>query len=130
MLTNPHAMLFEAAFADTAHAAGLFRSTLPEPLRHAIDYDALAREDGSFIDPELADRMSDLLFSARLHGAPVLLYLVLDHQGSDEAALTMQIRDCVMRIGRHYASRSLPVPPVVPLVIRTGGGSPPESRLD
>ena len=118
-MTNPHDMLFKAAFADPAHAAGLFRSILPEPLRHAIDYDALAREDGSFVDPELADGLSDLLFSARLHGAPVLLYLVLDHQGTDPAALPMQIRDCVARIGEHYAERSLPVPPVVPLVIKT-----------
>lgn len=118
MTIKPHDAIFKAAFEDPAHAADLFRCTLPEPLRNAIDYGSFTREAGSFIDPELADRHSDLLFSARLQGVPVLLYLLLEHQSTNDGAMPLRMLDYVARIGKRYLKENgLPLPVIVPLVV-------------
>ncbi|MFO7561363.1 MAG: Rpn family recombination-promoting nuclease/putative transposase [Enhygromyxa sp.] len=118
MTSKPHDALFKAAFEHPAHAADLFRCTLPESLREGIDYGSLTREDGSFIDPELADRHSDLLFSARLRGDRVFLNLLLEHQSTNDGAMPLRIIDYLARIWkRHLKDNPLPLPLIIPLVV-------------
>lgn len=85
MTARPHDALFKSAFESPANAAALFRAVLPPGVCDAIAWRTLDGAHGSFIDPALADHHSDLLFSARLTtGAPVLLYLVLEHQSTGD----------------------------------------------
>jgi predicted transposase YdaD len=59
---------------------------MPPPVRAAVAWDTITRERGSFVDTVLAGRHSDLLFSARLRvGKPEFVYLLLEHQSSDES---------------------------------------------
>src|SRR5690606_35658178 len=62
MTSSPHDALFKSAFENPQHAAAELRHILPTELTHAIDWSSLRLEPGSFIDPKLADRHSDLLF--------------------------------------------------------------------
>jgi predicted transposase YdaD len=62
----PHDALFKAAFENPANAAALFRQRLPPVLALAIDWDSLTLEPGTFVDPSLADRHSDLRDADRL----------------------------------------------------------------
>jgi predicted transposase YdaD len=45
----------------------------------ALAWDMARHEPGSFIDPDLADRHSDLLFSVALRDTRAYLYLLLEH---------------------------------------------------
>jgi hypothetical protein len=94
----------------------LFRCSVPESL--SIDYGTLELESGSFIDPELADSHSDLLFSARLHGDPVLLYLLLEHRSTNDRAMPLRAYQYLARIWkRHFQENGLPLPLIIPLVV-------------
>lgn len=118
MTIKPHDALFKAAFEDPVHAAELFRCTLPEALSSAIDFSTLIRDHASFINLELADRHSDLLFVGRLHGDPVLLYLLLEHQSTNHEAMPLRMLDYVARIGkRYFKEHGLPLPLIIPLVV-------------
>jgi len=80
MTARPHDALFKSAFEDPANAAALLRGLLPAAIRDVIAWDTLAPEPGSFVDPALADRHSDLLFSATLHTAdPAVTFFLLEH---------------------------------------------------
>jgi predicted transposase YdaD len=85
--SSPHDALFKASFESPSNAAALFRQVLPPELVEAIDWETIQREAGSFIDPELASRHTDLLFSVQLRNrgnrknddTRLLLYLLVEH---------------------------------------------------
>jgi predicted transposase/invertase (TIGR01784 family) len=115
--SRPHDALFKAAFEHPVHAAGLLRSILPESLCQAIRWDTLAHEPGSFIDPDLADTHSDLLFSARLGANHAYLYLLFEHlstQHPEEPRRVLRYLDGVWERGRQPNGR---LPIVIPVLV-------------
>jgi predicted transposase/invertase (TIGR01784 family) len=118
---RPHDALFKAAFEDPQHAAGLFRDLLPPQLVSSIDWSTLVLEPGSFVDPTLRSSHSDLLFSVRLHGErgeEVLLYVLLEHQSTNDPAMTLRSLGYIVRIWeRRYRQRGGPLPLIISLVI-------------
>jgi predicted transposase YdaD len=122
MTRKPHDALFKAGFETPANAADLLRHILPTTVADAIDWHSIARQPGTFIAPDLADRHSDLLFSARLVGSdePVLIYLLLEHQSSSDTYMVLRMLEYLVRIWQWYrklvpGARSLPL--IVPVVL-------------
>ena len=68
MTTTPHDALFKAVFSQPENAAVALKPLLPEALAEATDWASLTLEPGSYIDEELAERQSDLLFRADIAG--------------------------------------------------------------
>ena len=81
MTNTPHDAVFKAVFEQPEHAAAELQHVLSADLVAAIDWSSLALEPGSFVDEELADQHSDLLFSASAKGSgeSVLVYLLFEH---------------------------------------------------
>jgi hypothetical protein len=102
------------------------RSILPQSLCEAIQWDTLTHEPGSFIDPDLADSHSDLLFSAHLgshdsHGSRdshrVYLYLLFEHlstQHPEEPRRVLRYLDGTWERGRLPNGR---LPIVIPVLV-------------
>jgi hypothetical protein len=93
---------------------------VPEGLATRIDWRTLGREDGSFIDPQLKERQTDLLYSVLLDERPVLLYLLLEHQSFSDKWMPLRMLVYLTRIWdrhreRHPDAKKLPA--VVPLVL-------------
>ena len=92
MTARPHDALFKWAFEYPPYAAALLRELLPPALREAIDWDTLEGAGASFVDVELADHHSDLVFVARLRTAePALVYLVLEHQSTPDPVMPLRM---------------------------------------
>ena len=121
MTPTPHDALFKAGFEVPANAAGLFRRALPPAIADEIAWADLERESGSFIDPELAGRHSDLLFRATLRGEPVLLYLLVEHQSSNDPDMTLRMLIYLARIWERFRKQKgnehAPLPVVLPVVV-------------
>jgi predicted transposase/invertase (TIGR01784 family) len=125
--------LFKATFETPEQAAGLFKQLLPATLTEALAWDTLERDSGTFVDPHLRKRQSDLLFSVQLaHGASagqtVLLYILLEHQSSNDIDMLLRMLEYLVRIWkRHRKSHPGPLPIIVPIVVshaEGGWGSP------
>jgi predicted transposase/invertase (TIGR01784 family) len=115
---KPHDALFKAAFGSPVHASEFFRGLLPDSLTSAIEWDSLQLEPGSFIDPELADHHSDLLFSARTGDERVLLYLLLEHQSRNDQQMPYRLHMYISRIwDRHISQFGVPLPLIIPVVV-------------
>jgi predicted transposase YdaD len=97
-----HDALFKSAFEHPSHAAGLFRHVLPPALAGAIDWTTLELQSGSFVDPTLRSRHSDLLFSARVDDRMVLLYVLLEHQSSNDPSMPLRSLDYAVCIWRRH----------------------------
>ena len=78
---RPHDKLFRTVFADQRQAAGLLQAHLPESIAGHLRWSSLALQDRTFVDDDLLDSESDLLFSIkRTAGHPAWLYVLLEHQ--------------------------------------------------
>jgi predicted transposase YdaD len=118
-----HDGLFRFVFGEPEQMAELLQSQLPAPLTAAIDWPTLRRIEGSFVDAALQDRLSDLLFEVQVHGAPLLLHVVVDHKSRADWATALQLARYTLRIhdrwlAEHPNARSLP--PVLPFVVHHG----------
>lgn len=124
MTNKPHDALFKAAFEQPEHAAEFLRGVLPATLVEAIVWSTMTRESGSFIDSDLGDRHSDLLFSVALHGgSPALIYLLLEHQSTIEPDMLLRLLEYLIRIWRRHAKQHPgPLPLTIPLVISHAPG--------
>ena len=120
---NPHDSLFKSAFSDPKVAASLFKSQLPKPLVERIDWGSLAVMPGSFVDEALSSRHTDLLYRCNLGGKTALLYLLLEHQSSEDPWMPLRMLRYVLGIwdgwrAEHPEAKQLP--PVIPIVLHHG----------
>jgi hypothetical protein len=126
---RPHDALFRSAFEHPDHAAAELRHVLPRTITDAIDWPTLHHEPGSFIDRALADRHSDLLFSARIGAAQALIYLLLEHQSTTDPRMPFRMLVYIVRVWErwleetrdpaspHRASNARTLPLIIPVLL-------------
>jgi DNA-directed RNA polymerase specialized sigma24 family protein len=91
MTPRPHDALFKSAFEAPAAAAALLRELLPVVFRELIAWDTLHGEPASFVDPDLADLHSDLLYAAQLRtDPPGRLHVLLEHQSTADPGMPLR----------------------------------------
>src|SRR5438105_9257931 len=92
--------------------AGLLGPEPPEPI------------PGSFVDEELRQHHSDLLFRVHLKTGPAALaYVVMEHKSSPDPGARLQLLRYVVRMLTHWYDENqqqLPLPPVLPLLAHQG----------
>jgi predicted transposase/invertase (TIGR01784 family) len=120
---NPHDRLFRHVFSDPEHARGELAEILPAELSRQIDWSTLRLLPGSYVDAKLSELRSDVLFSVRLGGRQVLLYLLLEHQSSVDERMALRLLGYMVRIWEdhlrdHPEAELLPV--IVPAVVYHG----------
>ena len=125
MSTRPHDALFKWAFEAPPDAAALLRELLPPAVRDAIVWESLDGASGSFIDGALADRHGDLLFAARLRtGPPNLVYLLLEHQSTDDPSMPLRVLSYQTRIWARFRKEQpgTPLPPILGVLVSHARG--------
>ncbi len=124
--TRPHDALFKRTFSDPLNASGELRAMLPAALVAATDFSTLELCSGSFIDETLANSESDLLFQAKVASRDAYFYILFEHQSQPDPLMPLRMLRYVVRVlERHVAAAdgkaaSLPLPPVIPLVLHHG----------
>ena len=118
---TPHDALFKSVFQQPANAVAELKHVLAPEHVSAIDWSTLKLEPGSFVDERLADKHSDLLFSAetRASGERVLVFLLLEHQSSSEPKMALRLLAYMVRIWERFsdADKNSPLPLIVPAVL-------------
>jgi predicted transposase/invertase (TIGR01784 family) len=122
---TPHDAVFRRIFAVPANAASQLRAVLPEDFAVRLDLGRLAPVPGSFVDDDLRWRHSDVLFTAPLDGCDAFVYVLVEHQTSDDPLMAYRVFRYICRIWdaylrEHPKSRRLPA--VIPLVVYQGPG--------
>ncbi len=117
---SPHDALFKATFSQLRHARPMLQHELPPELAKAARWKTLALVPGSFVDEELKDSHSDLLFSVEMRSRTALLYVLFEHQSTVDPWMPLRLLEYMLRIWRahladHPKARSLP--PIVPIVL-------------
>ena len=131
-IPNPHDSLVQTVFSDLENAAGELRSVLPAAVVDKLNWTTLKLEPGTFVDPELRDRHTDLLYSVELKGSPkpgrgkrgsarrVFLYVLLEHQSSADRWMLLRLLRYMLRIWEWFLTntpKAKRLPAIIPLVL-------------
>jgi predicted transposase/invertase (TIGR01784 family) len=122
---NHHDRLFRHVFSQPEHAEGELRVLLPPDVSARIDWSTLRVEPTHVVDAALSDTRSDVLFSARLEGREVYLYLLLEHQSTTDPWMPLRLLGYMLRIWEDHLSKhaeAKKLPAVVPMLVSHSDG--------
>jgi predicted transposase YdaD len=80
----------------------------------------LRLESGSHIDSEFSASSSDLLYTARLGGEPAYIFILFEHQSSEDPWIALRLLSYMVGIWRDHARKApagTRLPPILPLVL-------------
>ena len=97
-IQNPHDKLFKETWSNIESARDFFSNYLPDKILANIDLTTLQIRKDSFIDRELKEFYSDLLYSATLKGRKSYLYLLMEHKSSFEKQTPLQLLQYMVKI--------------------------------
>jgi predicted transposase/invertase (TIGR01784 family) len=122
---HPHDLMVRAVLSDQAEAASWLQTYLPDEVQQGLNWSTLKLAEGSFVDEDLRESESDLLYEVeRLSGEEsIWLYLLLEHQSTPDRWMRFRLLKYCCRIwDRHLAQRPTPseLRPIVPLVFYQG----------
>jgi len=124
-LPSPHNNFFQFALSHLPNARSLIETQVSAAALVELDLDTLQLETGSFIDPDLSEKFSDMLLSVRLRGSPAnddraLVYFLFEHKSQSDPLTVFQLVSYVLRIHERRLRDGLPLCPIVPLVVYHG----------
>jgi hypothetical protein len=122
---TPHDSVFRRIFGVPANTASQLRAVLPPGIAGRLDLGRLAPVPGSFVDEALKWRHSDVLFSAPLEGRDAFVYVLVEHQSSDDPLMAYRVLRYITRIWEQYERehpKARRLPAVIPLVVYQGPG--------
>ncbi|HEY2513054.1 MAG TPA: Rpn family recombination-promoting nuclease/putative transposase [Polyangiaceae bacterium] len=114
--------LYEAGRASGARSE--LELVLPPDVRSLLDFATLEVCPGSFVDPELQQAHSDLLFRVQTKAdEESFVYVLFEHQSSPDSTMPFRLLRYVVRVWErwledHRGTKTLPV--VVPVVLHHG----------
>ena len=121
-LNTPHDHYFKANLGRTDIAADFLRQYLPPQLIRQMDLSSLQGQNGSFIEPELRQLYSDLLYRAKIGKDDVYIYFLFEHKSSNDRNIALQLLGYLLSIYRESRKNepSSPIPLVLPIVFYHG----------
>jgi predicted transposase/invertase (TIGR01784 family) len=122
---QPHDRLFRAVFSDAGEAASLLQAALPNTIRGSFDWTTMTLVEGTFIDDDLRESQSDLLYQVEHMeaGQSVSMYLLFEHQSSPDPWLRLRLLRYCCRIweaDRRDDPERSELRPIVPVVFYQG----------
>ena len=123
---NIHDKFFRSTMAHHDVAVDFVKHHFPKKIVEAINLDTLKLLPNSYIDTELQQSISDLVFSCEIAGVSAYLVLLVEHQSRAEKMLPFRVFHYVFSALNELrkAQPNKPLPPVYPLVFYHGRATP------
>lgn len=121
---NIHDAFFKRVLGEPQLAGTFLREHLPAEVAELLGPEPPEPVAGSFVDEDLREHHSDLLFRMRLkEGQDAFTYVLMEHKSTPDRGARLQLLRYVVRILTDWYERNgrrLPLPPVLPLLVHQG----------
>ncbi len=122
-ILNLHDGFFRETFGKKNIAKGYLQEQLPTEISRLIDFDTLTITKDSFVDKELRNHFSDLLYRANYKGQDLYLYLLFEHKSYPDHWVSLQLLRYFVKIWEQYRKQNpkeKQLPVIIPLVLYHG----------
>ena len=118
---NPHDRFFRESFGRVHIARNYLEEYLPDPVLALLDLDTLTLQDGSFIDEEMREHQTDLLYQVQLkEGGTATIYLLFEHKSFPDVLVALQLLRYMVSQWQQQVKEKVPLTPIIPLVVYHG----------
>ncbi|HDC2548006.1 TPA: Rpn family recombination-promoting nuclease/putative transposase [Salmonella enterica] len=127
-----HDPLFKLFLREPVTARDFLEAHLPEDIRSLVHLDTLRLESGSYVDEELKELHSDILYSVKMaQDAHCLLYCIVEHQSTEDEMMAWRMMKYTIRaMDDHLKKGYKTLPVVVPLLFYHGDVRPYPYSMD
>jgi predicted transposase/invertase (TIGR01784 family) len=122
-LSSPHDRFFKAVFGRTEVAAEFLARYLPPTVATALDWETLRAGKDSFLDPDLAQHPTDLLYEVDLRsGGTAYVHVLFEHKSYVESRIGLDLLRYRVRIWEQWlnAGHTGRLPVIIPVVVYHG----------
>ncbi len=117
---NPHDRFAKSVMSKIENAKDFFGGVLPEGPRELIDIETLRLEKESYVDEELSEFFSDIVYTCRYRGSAVKLVLLFEHKSFVPKYPHLQLLQYKLNVWKRYVRNSRKPPVVLPVVLYHG----------
>lgn len=98
---------------------------LPAELREICDLNTLQLESGSFVEDDLRQYFSDVLYSLKTSAGDGYIHVLIEHQSTPDRHMAFRlIRYAIAAMQRHLEAGHKKLPLVIPVLFYTGKRTP------
>jgi predicted transposase/invertase (TIGR01784 family) len=120
-LNNPHDAFFKKHFGNKKIAQNFLENYLPSEITKVLDLNYLTKEDKSYVDEDLKESHSDMLYKTRINGKDGYIYILFEHKSYNDPRVLLQLLKYILRIWEEkYNTKTNKLPIIIPLVIYNG----------
>ncbi|MBW5879332.1 Rpn family recombination-promoting nuclease/putative transposase, partial [Yersinia enterocolitica] len=122
---TPHDATFRQFLTQPDIARDFMELHLPAELRAICDLNTLKLESGSFVEDDLRQYFSDVLYSVKTTEGEGYVHVLIEHQSSPDKHMAFRlIRYAVAAMQRHLDAGHKKLPLVIPVLFYVGKRSP------
>ncbi|EAO9181940.1 Rpn family recombination-promoting nuclease/putative transposase [Salmonella enterica] len=122
---TPHDATFRQFLTQPDIARDFMELHLPAELRAVCDLSTLKLESGSFVEDDLRQYFSDVLYSLKTTAGDGYIHVLVEHQSTPDKHMAFRlIRYAVAAMQRHLEAGHKKLPLVIPVLFYTGKRSP------
>jgi len=119
--SNSHDSFFKQVFGQQENARSFLLSTLPKDVAQCLDLSILEPSPASFVDENLRQAHSDLLFRTQLtNGTETAVYLLFEHKSAADPLTVFQVLRYILKINEQRLRDQLELCCVIPVVVYHG----------
>jgi predicted transposase/invertase (TIGR01784 family) len=133
--TNPHDKFFREVSSNPDNARSFLQNALPGNILALMELESLEICKDSFIETDLRDYFSDMLYKVNLSGSAAYVYVLFEHKSYYDKYVHLQLLEYMVKIWRLFLKqqnekkKKPPLPIVLPLLIYHGEQSWPTKRI-
>lgn len=121
-IQNPHDKFFKETFGNVEIAKDFLNNYLPENIIKVIDVNTLEPQKDSFINEELEEGFSDMLFRVNINKREGYIYFLFEHKSYTSKDISFQLPKYMIEIWEAKIKKEgiNELPMIIPLVIYHG----------
>ena len=121
-ITNPHDKFFKEVLSNRENAKDFFTHYLPKEIAKLIDLNALEVQKDSFVEEDLKEFFSDMLYKINLGGYPGYIYILFEHKSYPERLIAFKLLRYLLKIWELHLKQqqNVSLPIIIPLVLYHG----------
>ena len=121
-IQNPHDKFFKETFGKSDVAKDFLNNYLPQEIREIVNIDTLEPQKDSFVNQELQEGFSDMLFKSNINNNEGYVYFLFEHKSYSSKDAAFQLLKYIIKIWeakiKKESASELPV--IIPILIYHG----------
>jgi predicted transposase/invertase (TIGR01784 family) len=115
---NPHDVFFKEVFSDKDNAVDFIKGVFPEELKEKLDLSTLALDNNSYVDEELKETFSDIVYNCLYQGQKYIkITLLFEHKSYVPDYPHLQLLKYMLNIWMTQEKQKEELTHIVPVIL-------------